>query len=116
MTCYTGKNGTAGVGDMNPGADVYIESVGEFGYGSHIVEISEVGLVKGGKLETIGFPTRFKGNRLDGTAEQRKLMEKARRLARATLTGSVRAEYLGIFKVEDGEQHVRFLVSRNLSY
>ena len=113
MTRYTGKNGTAGVGDMNPGADVYIESIGEFTRGAWYVAISEVGLVKGGKLGTIGFPTRFKGNRLDGTAEQRKLMEKARRLARATLTGSVRAEYLGIFKVEDGEQHVRFLVTRN---
>ena len=113
MARYTGKNGTAGVGDMNPGADVYVESVGDFHYGSRYVEISEVGLVKGGVFETIGFPTRFKGNRLDGTAKQRKLMEKARRLARATLTGSVRAEYLGIFKVESGEQHVRFLVTRN---
>lgn len=113
MTRYTGKNGTAGVGDMNPGADVYIESVGGFSYGSHVVEISEVGMVVNGELCTMGFPTRFKGNRLDGTAEQRKLMEKARRLARATLTGSVRAEYLGIFKVESGEQHVRFLVTRN---
>lgn len=112
MTRYTGKNGTAGVGDTNPGMDVCIESVGEFSYGSHCVQIREVGSVNGA-LEAIGFPTRFKDNRLHGTAEQRKLMEKARRLARATLSGSVRAEYLGIFKVEGGEQHVRFLVTRN---
>lgn len=118
MVGYTGRNGTAGVGDTNPDVEIYVEEVGQFTRGSHHVEISEVGAwdSEGRKLETVGFPMRYQGRNV-GTDEQKLLLEKARRLAKATLSGAVTARYLGIVRTADGPlggaQVVRFFVSRN---
>lgn len=109
MTRYTGKNGTAGVGDTNPGIDVFVKDLGEFSRGSRSVKIG---------LNMFYDEEEPLGDRRDWSKAQRLYVEKARRLARATLSGSVRASVTrwGVSRDVIGlGQHnvVEFLVSRN---
>lgn len=108
MSRYTGKNGTAGVGDMNPGGDVYVKSIGEFWYGSRIVKIGMVDPRMGFRGETF----------LHTDREHRLVTDKARRLAKATLTGAKRAIVRNAYREVRGSANgvhgvVEILVTRN---
>lgn len=108
MSRYTGKNGTAGVGDMNPGGDVYVKAIGGFAYGAQVVKIGMIDPHNGFRGETFVHADR----------EHRLVTDKARRLAKATLTGAkqaiVRKAYReGGSPIDGMHSVVEILVTRN---